>query len=97
MKKAKPSPTSMPITPEVDVLPKATSSVAPNLKYVINNDDLPEEPIAESSKGASSSQPPPEEPDATSAEATANDAKKKLLLSSATGTPQTHPHLFPFL
>jgi hypothetical protein len=71
----------MPITPEVEVPPKATSSVAPNPKDFINIDDIPEEPTAESGKGASSSQPPPEEPDVTSAEAKANDAKKKLLLS----------------
>jgi hypothetical protein len=85
----------MPITPEVEVPLKATSSVAPNPKDVINIDDIPEEPAAESGKGTSSSQPPPEEPDVTSVEATANDAKNKLLLSGATGTPQTHPHLFP--
>ena len=41
----------------------------------------------ESGKDASSSQPPPEETDVTLAEAAANDAKQKLLLSGATGTP----------
>ncbi|KAK1627168.1 hypothetical protein QYE76_001483 [Lolium multiflorum] len=67
-KKAKPSPASMPLTPEVEVPPKATSSTPPNPKDVIDLDDLPEEPNAESSKGesgkgASSSHPPPEQPD----------------------------------
>jgi hypothetical protein len=85
------------ITSEVEVPPKASSSVAPNPKDVIHIDDIPEEPAADSGKGASPSKPPPEEPETTSAEATANDAKRKLLLSSATGTPQTHPHLFPVL
>ena len=70
-------------------------------------DDLPEDPATESGHGgsdkgesgkdASSTHPAPEQPDITSAEATANDAKQKLLLSVATGTPQTHPHLFPIL
>jgi hypothetical protein len=87
----------MPITPEVEVLSKATSSAIPDPKDVIKIDDLPEEPAVDSGKGASSSQPTPEEPDVTSAEAPANDAEKKLLLSGATGTPQTHPHLFPVL
>jgi hypothetical protein len=87
----------MPITPEVEVPPKATSSAIPDPKDVINIDDLPEEPAVESGKGASSSQPLSEEPDVTSAEAPANDAKTKLLLSGETGTPQTHPHIFPVL
>jgi hypothetical protein len=103
-KKAKPSPASVPVTPEVEVPPKASSSAKPDPKDIINLDDIPEEPSAESGKGgsgkgesgkeASSSHPPPEQPDVTSAEATANDAKQKLPLSGATGTPQTHPHLF---
>ncbi|KAK1680374.1 hypothetical protein QYE76_041222 [Lolium multiflorum] len=81
----------MPITPEVEVPPKASSSAMLDPKDVINLDHLHEETIAESSKGASSSQPPPEEPDVTSAEAMANDAKQKLLLSGATvwGNPKT--------
>jgi hypothetical protein len=84
----------MPVTPEVEVPPKASSSTAPGTKDVINLDDIPEEPTADSGKGASSSKPPLEETESASAEATANDAKKKLLLSGATGTPQTHPHFF---
>ena len=96
-KKAKPSPAAMPITPEVEVPPKASSSANPDPKDVIDIDDLPEEPVVESGKDASSSQPPPEETDVTSADAAANDAKQKLLLSGATGTPQTLPHFFPVL
>jgi hypothetical protein len=52
-KKAKPSPATMPVTPEVEVLPKASSSAMPDPKDVINVDDLAEEPVAESGKGAS--------------------------------------------
>ncbi|KAK1606314.1 hypothetical protein QYE76_029987 [Lolium multiflorum] len=106
-KKAKPSPASMPITPQVEAPPKPSSSASPISKDAINLDDLPEDPTAESGKGgsgkcesskdASSSHPPPEQPDITSAEATAHDAEQKLPLSGATGTPQTHPHLFSIL
>ncbi|KAK1630893.1 hypothetical protein QYE76_005208 [Lolium multiflorum] len=85
-----------------EVLPKASSSAKPDPNDVINLDDLPEEPTAESgkgdsSKGASSPAPPPERPDVTSAEAPADDVENKLLLSRVTSTPQTHPHLFPVL
>jgi hypothetical protein len=96
-KKSKPSPASMPVTPEVEVPPKASSSTAQGPKDVIILDDIPEEPIADFGKGASSSKPPPEEPETASAKAMANDAPKKLLLSGATGTPKTHPHFFPVL
>jgi hypothetical protein len=101
-KKAKPSPASVPITPEVEVPPNASSTAKPDPKDVINLDDLPEEPTAEtgqgeSGKGASSSAPPPEQPIVTSTEAPDNEVEKKLSLIRATGTPQTHPHLFPVL
>ncbi|KAK1668026.1 hypothetical protein QYE76_056185 [Lolium multiflorum] len=101
-KRAKPSPASVPITPEVEVPPKPSSSTKPDPKDVINIDDLPEDPTAESGKGdsgkgASSSAPPPEQPTVTSAEAPADEVEKKLSLSRATGTPQTHPHFFPIL
>jgi hypothetical protein len=95
-KKTKPSPTSMPDTPEVEVPPKASSSTASSLKDVIILDDIPET-VANSGQDASPSKPPPEEPENTLAEARANDATKKLLLSGAIGTPQTHPHLFSIL
>ncbi|KAK1648634.1 hypothetical protein QYE76_066439 [Lolium multiflorum] len=93
-KKAKPSPATMPITQEVEVPPKASSSATANPKDVINLDDLPEEPNVEfgkggygkgeSSKGASSSHPPPEEPDVTSAEATASDVMTHKYRGSVT-------------
>ena len=86
----------MPETPEVEVPPKASSTTVQIPKDVIILDDIPEDQTADSGKGASSSVPPPEEP-AKTAEATANDAKQKLMLSGATGTPQTHPHFFPVL
>nr|XP_051229649.1 uncharacterized protein LOC127347510 [Lolium perenne] len=101
-KKTKPSPASVHVTPEVEVPPKASSSAKPDPKDVIKLDDLPEEPTAksgkgDSGKGASSSAPPPEQPIVTSAEAPADEVEKKLSLSRATGTPQTHPRLFPVL
>ncbi|KAK1651431.1 hypothetical protein QYE76_069236 [Lolium multiflorum] len=101
-KKAKPSPAFVHVTPEVEVPPKASSSAKPDPKDVINLDDIPEEPTAESGnggsvKGAFSSAPPPEQPAVTSADAPADEVERKLFLSPATGTPQTHPHLFPVL
>ncbi|KAK1644626.1 hypothetical protein QYE76_062431 [Lolium multiflorum] len=82
--------------------PKASSAAKPDPKDVINLDDLPEDPTAESGKGdsgkdASSTAPPPKQPNVTSTEAPADQVEKKLALSGATGTPQTHPHLFPVL
>ncbi|KAK1650535.1 hypothetical protein QYE76_068340 [Lolium multiflorum] len=101
-KRVKPSPASVPVTPEVEVPPKASSTAKPDPKDVINIDDLPKDPTAEpgkgdSGKGASSSAPPPEQPTVTSTEAPADKVERKLTLSGATGTPQTHPHFFPIL
>jgi hypothetical protein len=101
-KRVKPSPASIPVTPEVEVPPKATSTAKPDPKDVINIDDLPEGPTVESDKGdsgkgASSSAPPPEQPTATSADTPTDQVETKLILSGATGTPQTHPHFFPIL
>ncbi|KAK1679706.1 hypothetical protein QYE76_040554 [Lolium multiflorum] len=98
-KKVKPSPASIPVTPEVEVPPKASSATKPDPKDVINIDDLPEDPAGhgDSSKGASSSAPPPEQPTATSAEPTPEQYEQKVQLIRATGTPQTHPELFPTL
>jgi hypothetical protein len=53
-KKLKPSPASMPITPEVEIPPKPSSSASQDPKNVINLDDIPT-PTAHSSKDASSS------------------------------------------
>ncbi|KAK1670389.1 hypothetical protein QYE76_058548 [Lolium multiflorum] len=98
-KKVKPSPASNPVTPEVEVPPKASSATKPDPKDVINIDDLPEDPAGhgDSGKGASSSAPPPEQPTATSAEPTPEQYEQKVQLIRATGTPQTHPELFPSL
>ncbi|KAK1668481.1 hypothetical protein QYE76_056640 [Lolium multiflorum] len=59
-KRARPSPASIPVTPEVEVPPKASSASKPDPKDVINLDDLPEDPAhhGDSAKGASSSVPP---------------------------------------
>ncbi|KAK1653061.1 hypothetical protein QYE76_070866 [Lolium multiflorum] len=55
-KKAKPSPASFPVTPEVEVPPKASSASKPDPKDIINVDDLPEDPAhhGDSAKGTSS-------------------------------------------
>jgi hypothetical protein len=86
----------------VEVPPKASSAAKSDPKDVINVDDLPEDPIVESDKGdsgkgASSSAPPPEQPMTTSTEVPTDLVERKLRLSGATGTPQTHPHFFPVL
>ncbi|KAK1620394.1 hypothetical protein QYE76_025911 [Lolium multiflorum] len=93
-KKTKPSPASIPVTPEVGVPPKAASAAKPDPKDVINVDDIPEDPATEtaqgdSGKGASSSAPPPEQPTATSAEPTAEQYEQKVQLINATGASQT--------
>ncbi|KAK1653239.1 hypothetical protein QYE76_071044 [Lolium multiflorum] len=93
-KKSKPSPATIPVTPEVGVPPKATSTAKPDPKDVINVDDIPEDPAAEtaqgdSGKGASSSAPPPEQPTGTSAEPTAEQYEQKVQLIRATGASKT--------
>ncbi|KAK1686515.1 hypothetical protein QYE76_047363 [Lolium multiflorum] len=80
--KLKPSPATMPITPQVEIPPKPSSSAIPDPKDAINLDDLPSATV-NSGKRASPFKPVPEEPEATSAEAMANDAPKKLTLSGA--------------
>jgi hypothetical protein len=94
--KLKPSPATMPVTPQVEIPPKPSSSAIPDPKDAINLDDLPSATV-NSVKRASPFKHVPEEPEATSAEAMANDAPKKLTLSGAHGTPATHPHLFSVL
>jgi hypothetical protein len=96
-KKVKPSPASIPVTPEVEVPPKASSATKTDPKDVINIDDLPEDPIGhgDSGKGASSSAPPPEQPTATSAEPTPEQYEQKVQLIHATSTLQTHPQPTP--
>ncbi|KAK1652647.1 hypothetical protein QYE76_070452 [Lolium multiflorum] len=98
-KRTKPSPASVPITPEVEVPPKASSATKPDPKDVINVDDLPEGPTdhGDSGKGASSSAPPPEQPAATSAEPTAEQYEQKVQLIHASGMLQAHPPPSPSL
>jgi hypothetical protein len=80
----------MPVTPGVEVPPKATTAPTEEPKDVINVDDLPEEPVADSGKGASSSQTPAEETSATSAQVPASDVERKLqMYSSGFGMPPT--------
>jgi hypothetical protein len=95
-KKLKPSPATMPVTPQVEVPPKPSSSAIPDPKDVINLDDIPST-AANSCKSVSPLKPAPEDPKATSADATANDAPKNLTLSGSHGTPATHPYFFPVL
>ncbi|KAK1630899.1 hypothetical protein QYE76_005214 [Lolium multiflorum] len=95
-KRTKPSPASIPITPEVEVPPKSSSTAKPDPKDVINVDDLPEG-HGDSGKGASSSAPPPEQPTATSAEPTAEQYEQKAQLIHATGMLQAHPQPTPSL
>lgn len=98
-KKVKPSPASIPVTPEVEVPPKASSATKPDPKDVINIDDLPEDPTGhgDSGKGASSSAPPPEQPTAPSVEPTPEQYEQKVQLIHATSTLQADPQLTPSL
>ncbi|KAK1609410.1 hypothetical protein QYE76_033083 [Lolium multiflorum] len=98
-KKVKPSPASIPVTPEVEVPPKASSATKPDPKDVINIDDLPEDPAGhgDSGKGASLSAPPPEQPSATFAEPTAEQYEQKVQLIHASSTLQTDPQPTPSL
>ncbi|KAK1601668.1 hypothetical protein QYE76_037687 [Lolium multiflorum] len=52
-KKSKQSPATIPVTPEVGVPPKAASTTKPDPKDVINVDDIPEDPAAETAQGDS--------------------------------------------
>ncbi|KAK1618323.1 hypothetical protein QYE76_023840 [Lolium multiflorum] len=98
-KKVKPSPASIPVTPEVEVPPKASSASKPDPKDVINIDDLPEDPAGhgDSGKGTSSSAPPPDQPSATFAEPTAEEYEQKVQLIHASSTLQANPQPAPSL
>ncbi|KAK1696517.1 hypothetical protein QYE76_013214 [Lolium multiflorum] len=77
--KAKPSPASIPVTPEVEVPPKASSASKPDPKDIINVDDLPEDPAhhGDSAKGTSSPVPPPDQPSSAFAEPTEEEQEQK--------------------
>nr|XP_051221961.1 uncharacterized protein LOC127340229 [Lolium perenne] len=92
-KKVKPSPALVPVTPEVEVPPKASSASKPDPKDVINLDDLPDDPIGhgDSGKGASSSAPPPDQPSATFAGPTKEEYEQKVQLIHTSSTLQANP------
>ncbi|KAK1647473.1 hypothetical protein QYE76_065278 [Lolium multiflorum] len=77
-KRTKPSPASFPITPEVEVPPKASSTSKPDPKDIINIDDLPEDPAhhGDSAKGTSSPIPPPDQPSSAFAPLKRNRSKR---------------------
>ncbi|KAK1687025.1 hypothetical protein QYE76_047873 [Lolium multiflorum] len=84
-KKVKPSPASVPVTPEVEIPPKASSASKPDPKDIIDLEDLPEDPTdhGDSAKGASSSAPPQDQPSATFAEPTEEEYEEKVKLVQA--------------
>ncbi|KAK1616152.1 hypothetical protein QYE76_021669 [Lolium multiflorum] len=97
--KAKPSPASIPVTPEVEVPPKASSASKPDPKDVINLDDLPEDPAhhGDSAKGTSSSVPPQDQPSAAFAEPTEEEQEQKVKLLQVTNATRVDPRPTPSL
>ncbi|KAK1664399.1 hypothetical protein QYE76_052558 [Lolium multiflorum] len=93
-KKAKPSPASIPVTPEVEVPPKASSASKPDPKDVINIDDLPEDPAH---PGASSSIPPPDQPSSAFAGPTEEEKEQKAKLLQVTNATRVHLQPTPSL
>ncbi|KAK1653376.1 hypothetical protein QYE76_071181 [Lolium multiflorum] len=85
-KKAKPSPASFPITPEVEVPPKASSASKPDPKDIIDLDDLPEDPAhhGDSAQGTSSPMPPPDQPSSAFAGPTDEEQEQKAKLLQVT-------------
>ncbi|KAK1614355.1 hypothetical protein QYE76_019872 [Lolium multiflorum] len=91
-KKVKPSPASVPVTPE-EVPPKASSASKPDPKDIIDLEDLPEDPAdhGDSAKGASSSAPPQDQPSATFAEPTEEEYEEKVKLVQASNAIRVDP------
>ncbi|KAK1678859.1 hypothetical protein QYE76_039707 [Lolium multiflorum] len=85
-KKAKPSPASFPITPEVEVPPKASSASKPDPKDIIDLDNLPEDPAhhGDSAQGTSSPTPPPDQPSSAFAGPTEEEQEQKVKLLQVT-------------
>ncbi|KAK1642303.1 hypothetical protein QYE76_060108 [Lolium multiflorum] len=85
-KKAKPSPASFPITPEVEVPPRASSASKPDPKDIIDLDDLPEDPAhhGDSTQGTSSPMPPPDQPSSAFAGPTDEEQEQKAKLLQVT-------------
>ncbi|KAK1627758.1 hypothetical protein QYE76_002073 [Lolium multiflorum] len=98
-KRAKPSPASFPITPEVEVPPKASSTSKPDPKDVINLDDLPEDPThhGDSSKGTSSPVPPPDQPSSAFAGPTGEEQEQKAKLLQVTNATRVNLQPTPSL
>ncbi|KAK1651986.1 hypothetical protein QYE76_069791 [Lolium multiflorum] len=87
-------PAPRPNVPATYLASRQLARPKPDPKDVINVDDIPEDPAAEtaqgdSGKGASSSAPPPEQPTGTSAEPTAEQYEQKVQLIHATGASKT--------
>ncbi|KAK1678365.1 hypothetical protein QYE76_039213 [Lolium multiflorum] len=92
-KKVKPSPASVPVTPEVEIPPKASSASKPDPKDIIDLEDLPEDPadLGDSAKGASSSAPPQDQPSAAFAEPTEEEYEEKVKLVQASNAIRVDP------
>ncbi|KAK1629393.1 hypothetical protein QYE76_003708 [Lolium multiflorum] len=98
-KKAKPSPASIPITPEVEVPPKASSASKPDPKDIINVDDLPEDSAhhGDSAKGTSSPVPPSAQPSSAFAGPTEEEKEQKAKLLQVTNATRVHLQPTPSL
>ncbi|KAK1652734.1 hypothetical protein QYE76_070539 [Lolium multiflorum] len=85
-KKTKPSPASFPITPEVEVPPKASSASKPDPKDIIDLDELPEDPAhhGDSAHGTSTPIPPPDQPSSAFAGPTNEEQEQKVKLLQVT-------------
>ncbi|KAK1692845.1 hypothetical protein QYE76_009542 [Lolium multiflorum] len=92
LKRTKPSPASFPITPDVEVPPKASSTSKPDPKDIINIDDLPEDPAhhGDSAKGTSSPIPPPDQPSSAFAGPTEEEQEQKAKLLQVTNATRVH-------
>ncbi|KAK1593740.1 hypothetical protein QYE76_018579 [Lolium multiflorum] len=98
-KRAKPSPASFPITPEVEVPPKASSATKPDPKDIIDIDDLPEDPVhhGDSAKGTSSPIPPPDQPSSAFAGPTEEEQEQKAKLLQVTNATRVNLQPTPSL
>ncbi|KAK1661818.1 hypothetical protein QYE76_049977 [Lolium multiflorum] len=98
-KKVKPSPASVPITPEVEVPPKASSASKPDPKDVIDLDDIPEDPVhqGDSAKGTSSPIPPPDQPSSAFAGPTGEEQEQKAKLLQVTNATRVNLQPTPSL
>ncbi|KAK1619183.1 hypothetical protein QYE76_024700 [Lolium multiflorum] len=77
---------SFPITPEVEVPPKASSASKPDPKDIIDLDDLPEDPAhhGDSAQGTSTPIPPPDQPSSAFAGPTDEEQEQKVKLLQVT-------------